>query len=152
MERIESKRKEVEDLLILNKKNQSLVMQQPASINDYWESVKQLKFVFESSDPQIKKIIKRHIHKIEVNSDEVTLHMIVGESVLPRGPKHGSRALDPSLALRMTDGLNNIVRLKESLEALNHFFNWGSNTFDKWSARLDLNQRPLAPQASALPS
>ena len=110
MERIEIKRKEVEDLLTLNKKNQSLAMQKPASLDDYWEFVKQLKLVFESGDPQIKeKIIKRLVHKIEVNPDEVTIHMIVDESSFPRGPNYGSRALD-------------------HLGALSHFLNFSSNT------------------------
>lgn len=141
MEKIEEKKKETETLLL--KTREAMDEKTPAVIEDYWQFVKQLKYVFEFGDSQIReKIIKRLVQKIEVNSDEVTLHMIVDESVVPREPKKGSRIfLCPKFVKSEVDftGSSKGARKTEIeqkikkapsfyLEALNHFFNFGSNT------------------------
>ncbi|MBY0385202.1 recombinase family protein, partial [bacterium] len=144
MEKIEDKRREAESLLLTARQNMALVARTPVAVDDYWQFVKQLKMVFEQGDVQIKeKIIKRLIHKIEVNPEEVTLHMIVDENVVPREPgKKGSRLflcpkfvkskVDFTSSSKGADKRETAVEIKKApsfyLEALNHFFTFGSNT------------------------
>ncbi len=136
MEKIEEKKKETDNLLLMTRADVESVNKTPAALEDYWQFVKQLKYVFEYGDAQIReKIIKRLVQKIEVNLDEVTMHMIMGESVVPREPKKGSRIfLCAKFKAGLKSGSENEIeqKIKKApsffLEALNHFFNFGSNT------------------------
>ncbi len=136
MEKIEEKKKEADHLLLKTRADADSINKTPAALEDYWQFVKQLKYVFEYGDAQIReKIIKRLVQKIEVNPDEVTMHMIVDESVVPREPKKGSRIfLCAKFKAGLKSGSENEIeqKIKKApsflMEALNHFFNFGSNT------------------------
>jgi len=65
-------------------------LKKPAALSDFISFAKSLKEVFVQGDAVTKeKIIKRLIHKIEVNPDEVTLHLIVDQDYYPKGAGDG---------------------------------------------------------------
>lgn len=136
MEKIEARRKEAETLLSTLKESQRHVFRKPAELEDFLKFTEKLKEIFIHGNAQIKeKIIKRLIHKIEVNPDEVTLHIIVDQDFYPMGPSNGPHIfLCPKsrTVLLKERGSRSPAQTKkapkpEGLEALEIFFNFFSS-------------------------
>ena len=86
MEKIEKRKQETKAILDKLKKSNEAQLRKSAAIKDFLKFTEQLREIFIQGDPVTKeKIIKRLIHKIEVNPDEVILHLIVDQDYYPKG-------------------------------------------------------------------
>ena len=132
MEKIEARKKNALNTLTKLKTDHNVSLKKPAAMSDFISFAKCLKEVFAQGDAITKeKIIKRLIHKIEVNPDEVTLHLIVDQNYYPKGASDGPHVfVCPKSKVVRIKGLPKDMRPKtkkaprlEGLEALQMYLN-----------------------------
>lgn len=105
MEVIERQKEQTEALLAQLKANLS-TSGKPAELKNFLLFTKRLKTLFKNGSPEVKeKIIKRFIHKVEVDKEAVTLHYIVDSRHY--NPQRGSS--DPSEDFFKNSGSNSLT-------------------------------------------